>query len=287
MEDRELEKETNDKTAGPWGPRQYPEIEISKILTSGQMVRTAQDDDHITELAMSIITHGLLNPISVKPLPDGFYQLQAGFHRLQAYIRLNKKTIPALIREEDTGSTKTIAFVENLIRRDMSLQEESIAVAYLYNEEKRSISSICDLLCKSTSWVQKRLMLPNLPEDVKNELFDGKISVGHAEIIAKIEDPGTRATILNTILQQRLTVRQTEDLANLYQNSPTIGLSIVAGQEKALEIQTQERTPKRTCDVCHASTDLSQTTLIGLCPDCVNWLKEQIEETIKKGENHA
>lgn len=251
------------------------------------MVRTQEDVDHITELAMSILKHGLLNPITVTPLEDGKYQLQAGFHRLQAVERLGKTEISAHIREENTGSTKTIAFVENLIRRDMSLQEEAAAVEMLSTKDGLSIGSICDLLGKSTGWVQKRLMVPNLPEEVRNELFDGTISVGHAEILAKMQDPSSRSIVLNCIIQQRLTVRQTEDLANLYNNSPSVGFAVEEGIKKAEEIRNTERVPTRSCDLCHGKADLIKMTLLCACPDCIAWVQEKIQEEIKRRETNG
>jgi len=264
-------------------------IECSKIITDGQMVRSGQDDDHIAELALSIAKHGLLQPIIVTPLEDGTYQLQAGFHRLQAAMRLQWREIPAIVRTKDTGSTKNIALVENLLRKDMSLKEEAEAIAYLQNVEKLSISSICDATGKSVSWVQKRLMLPNLPEEVKIELFDGRISVGHAEVIAGIEDASVRAILLNCVLQQKLTVRQTEDLASVYAHAPNVGIAIETGVQEAEKIRTEEKAPMRNCDICRTRDELQNMTLFCACKDCISWIKEMLQEAAskKKEEDHA
>lgn len=275
---------TNKNMVDRGGGADIKNVEISKIITDGQMVRTAQDDDYIIELSMSMMKHGLLQAIVVKPLEDGNYQLQAGFHRLCAAKKLKWLTIPANIREEDTGSTKDIALVENLIRRGMSLEEEAKAVTYINETEKLSISQICDLLGKSTAWVQKRLMLPNLPQEVRDELFDGKISVGHAEILGGIEDPGTRAQILNIILQQKLTVRGTQDLAQMYINAPSIKLAVEAGLEKAAEIGEDRKTPQGSCMVCNEKADLIKMTLLHLCPECIEWIREMGQREIKKEE---
>lgn len=265
-------------------PPQTQEIEILKIITDGQMVRTGQDDDHIAELALSIAKHGLLQPIIVSPLEGGNYQLQAGFHRLEAAKRLQWKKITALIREKDTGSTKNIALVENLLRKDMTLEEESQAIVYLNDVEKLSISSICDATGKSVGWVQKRLMLPNLPEEVKIELFDGKISVGHAEVIASVEDPSVRAILLNCVMQQKLTKRQTEDLASIYKNAPSVGFAINEAVETAQKIQATEKTPQRNCDICRTRDELQNMTLLCACRDCMAWLKEMIQKSINEGK---
>jgi hypothetical protein len=164
----------------------------------------------------------------------------------------------------------------------MTLAEESKAVCVMNLKEGKSISAICDLLGKSTAWVQKRLMIPNLPKEVMDELFDGKISIGHAEIVGRIEDQGTRSQILNIILQQRLTVRQTEDLAQMYFNSPSIGLAIEAGVKAAEEIQGASRVPTRTCDFCNGKTDLVKMRLVCICPACNDWVINKIQEEVEK-----
>lgn len=251
------------------------------------MVRTNQDDDHIAELALSIAKHGLLQPVIVTPADDGNYQLQAGFHRLLAAKRLQWKTIPALIRQDDTGSTKNIAFVENLLRKDMTLEEEAEAVNYLATTENLSISSICDAIGKSVAWVQKRLMLPNLPPEVRDELFEGRISIGHAEVIARIEEPSLRAIIINCIHQQGLTVREAENLAKIYSDNPTITDAIDAGLQEAQEIQAQRKGPQAPCHICSRKTDLIKMTLLHLCPDCVNWIQDLSKTPQKKEAHHG
>lgn len=246
--------------------KQYQEIEIAKIVTEGQMVRSGQDDDHIVELAMSISKHGLLEPIVVEEKPDGTYQLQAGYHRLQAFVKLNRTLIPAHIKANGSASTKAIATIENIVRRDMSVAEEVNAVAYLNKEEHLSPSSICDLLGKSRDWVNKRLMIPSLPEEVKSELMEGRISIAHAEIIGGIQDPAVRGVILNSVILQKLTARQTEEMAFLYQETANISEAVEAGLQKKEELQTPQP-PQRTCDNCGRVRLLRDIQLVCVCAD--------------------
>lgn len=245
---------------------QYQEIEIDKIVTDGQMVRSGQDDDHIVELAMSISKHGLLEPIVVKEQQGGSYQLMAGYHRLLAFKKLNRTKIPAHIKKDGSASIKTIATIENIIRRDMSVEEEVNAVAHLNKEEHLSPSSICDLLGKSREWVNKRLMIPTLPEEVRAELMEGRISIGHAEVIGRLQDSSVRGIILNHVIMQKLTVRQTEEMAFLYEQTADIASAVEAGLEKKAEIQTPTP-PQRTCDSCGRVRLLRDIQIVCVCAD--------------------
>ena len=241
------------------------EIPLDHIITDGQSVRNAKDDDHVVELAMSIAKHGLLEPIIVEETKKkGEYQLLAGFHRLSAFHRLKRSHIPAHIREKTGDSVKTIALIENIIRRDMLIGEEVMAVCHLNQVENLSASSICDLLGKSRDWVNKRLMIPNLPEEVISELMEGRIKIAHAEIIGSIQDPAARAVILNSVMLQKLSARQTEELAYLYTQTPSVTEAIESGVKKEEEIRAQEQNT-RHCDACGAIRPLSEVVLMAVC----------------------
>jgi len=265
MEPKPTETIKNNVSMG--GPMPILEIELSKIDTEGQSVREAQDDDHVVELAMSIAKHGLLQPIIVEPKEDGRYQLEAGFHRLAAVHRLGRQTIMAHVRTENTGPVKAIALVENICRKDMSLNEEVQAVNYLNKEENLSISQICDISGKSTAWVQKRLMIPSLPEHIQEELMDGTISIGHAEIIGGVEDWAVRNILLNQVVNQKLTVRQTADLAALYDKTPSIPEAIEAGTKASEAIQTTQET-YRGCYTCKDVYRLAELQYVQICVNC-------------------
>lgn len=261
----------------------FTEIPVCRVITEGQTVRDSQDDDHVVELAMSIAKHGLLEPIVVTERDDGYYQLQAGFHRLCAFTRLRKDTIPANVRREETGSVKTIALIENIVRRDMSLKEEVAAVSHMNKEEGLSTSQICDLLGKSTEWVHKRLMIPNLPDDVKEDLMAGIISIRHAEILGAIEHDQVRATVLNATIQNKLNTRQAQELARLYMDTPTMENAIQEGIKKAQEIQAQ-KTPTRSCDYCGQLQELTRITFIATCPHCIDQINAALNILLKSQE---
>jgi len=250
-------------------------IKTNLIDTEGQSVREMQDDDHVVELAMTIATHGLLQPIVVRRTDNGRYQLLAGFHRLAAFGRLKRDNIPANIIHNKQTPIKALALIENIIRRDVSIIEEVNAVCYLNQEEKLSPSSICDLLGKGRDWVNRRLSIPNLPEDVRNELMDGRISISHAEIISRLEDKSARALVLNQTIQARLSARQTNELTDMYLEAPSISEAINAGLETAQNIQAESKI-YRKCEACKGIHRLEDIRFVCMCPECWN-----IVETIQ------
>ena len=259
-------------------------IKLNDILTEGQQLRYAIDDEGIIELAMSITSKGLLEPIVVQPCDDGRFQLLAGSRRLMAFKRLKRKTIPAVIRKEDGTPIKTLALIENVVRRDMNLAEEVEAVNHLYDVEKQSPAMISDTTGKSRRWVDQRLAIPHLHKEVADELLDGRITLRHAEIINAIEAENLRSLLLNNVMQQRLTARQTKELAKIYQDTPSMEGAIEAGLKTANEI-SQTQTPTRKCDHCGEVRPLSKIILVAVCGD--GCAQPQLEEGVKDNGNGA
>lgn len=253
---------------------QVLDVNINKIHTEGQSVRDAQDDDHVVELAMSISKHGLLNPITLRKIDAENYQLLAGFHRLAACVRLGWETIPSHITSEDTGSTKSIALIENIIRKNMTLKEEVQSIEYLHYTDKLSISQMCDITGKSSGWIQKRLMINQLGDLVREELLDGRISIQTAEALSRITDESAQNMALNQCIQQKLTGRQAQILADVYQSAPNLSDAVDAGLDKIEEIR-QASMPTRRCEACGTIRPLDQLQFI---PVCVNGCPEKKEE---------
>lgn len=263
------------------------DVPINRIESKDQMIRDALDDDFITELAMSISQHGLYEPIVVRDMQDGSYQLCAGLHRLRAHIRLNKTSIPAHVIPIDGPPVKAVALVENIIRRPMTLDEEVKAIGTLHHDQHLSPSSICDLIGKSRAWVDRRLMIPQLPDDVKQELLDGRISISHAESIGRIQHDDIRRTVLNATIQQKLTVRQTTELTQIYMATPSMEDAVQAGMEAAREAQIAPPVTKK-CYICNRQQDIINLMWEPICRDirsCGEHALSQIEA--QEAHSHA
>ena len=245
-------------------------IRIGLIDTAGQMVRVSMDDDHVIELSNSIAKLGLLQPIVVEPTDTGRYQLIAGAHRLAACLRLNWTHIPANIRTHvEGGPVKALALVENIIRRDMSLQEECAAVQTLVEEQGLSVSQICQLLGRGNAWVNKRLAAPNFPDKIRDALFDNLISLSVAEEIATIDDEAFQNIVLNEAIYAKRTLFEVKSMVETFKAVPSISDAVEAGLQKAQEMRGSGA-PKKACEYNHEVVKLSDMRLIWVCPTCYN-----------------
>lgn len=245
-------------------------IPIDSIITEGQMIRADMSDDFVIELSNSISKLGLLQPIVVKLLIKGKHQLLAGAHRLAACKRLGWSHIPAVIKT-DLGSepVKGIAFVENIIRKDMSLQEECEAVRMLTEEQSMSVSQVCQLLGRSRDWVVKRLAAPGLPENIRQALFDGLITMSVAEEISTLDDDGARGYILNEAIYAKRSLFEVQQMVATFKVTPSVTQAVEQGLKTAKELSST-RAPKKACDYGNEVTPMHEMVVLWVCKSCNN-----------------
>lgn len=241
-------------------------IAVTAIITEGQLVRVDMDSDHVIELSNSISSHGLLEPIVVRRTAIG-YQLIAGAHRLAAVKRLGWTDIPAnILPASNTAPVKSLALIENIIRRDLSLEEECTALTTLLEEQKLSINQICDLLGKSRLWVQQRVYAPSMPADVREPLYEGLLSMKSAEIICEVEDEGIRKQIVNQTIYQKLGAHAVRQVVNVYKEAPSISAAVDAGLAAAREVCNMPP-PSTHCGACGRKVDYRYLKPIFICVD--------------------
>lgn len=189
--------EERQKGTGP-----YREITVQDIVADPNQPRTQFDEEKLKELAESIKTYGILNPILVRKTKDqGKYILVAGERRLRAAKLAGLKTVPALIdQSEDKSEERTLAMqlVENLQRADLAPLERAQAIGVLRDNYDLSIRDIAQKLGMSKSSVQRNVEILSLPEDLQRALKDGA-SESKVLLLAKIEDPEIRASYLKDI----------------------------------------------------------------------------------------
>ena len=167
------------------------------------------DENAIAELADSIGTRGLLQPIIVSPLGRGRYRIVAGERRWRAAQRAGLHQIPALVRELDDAATYEIALVENIQRQDLNAIEEASAYRKLIEDFGHSQEALAKLVGKSRSHVSNLMRLLDLPVEVQDLVGDGSLSMGHAR--ALIGADGAEA-IARRVVQEGLSVRTVEAL---------------------------------------------------------------------------
>lgn len=252
-------------------------IDVMAIITEGQLVRAEMDSDHVIELSNSIASHGLLEPIVVRRTAIG-YQLIAGAHRLAACKRLGWSDIPAnVLPESNTAPIKSLAIIENIIRRDLSLEEECQAIMTLSEEQKLSVSQICDLLGKTRLWVQQRLFAPTMPPDVREPLFEGLLSMKAAEIICEVEDEGIRKQIVNQTIYQKLGSHAVRQVVNIYKEAPSISAAVDAGIQAAREVGNYPP-PSTHCGACGRKVDYRYLKAVFICTDEMDCSQHVLKE---------
>ena len=168
------------------------------------------DEAALSDLADSIRTKGLLQPILVRELGPNRYQIVAGERRWRAAQKAGIHDVPVVVKELSDGEVLEIAIIENIQRQDLSAIEEAIAYKKLIEEFGHTQEAVADGVGKSRSHITNLLRLLTLPEKVQTMVDEGKISMGHARALIGAEDP---LTLAKRIADEGLSVRQTEALA--------------------------------------------------------------------------
>jgi ParB family chromosome partitioning protein len=191
-------------------------IDVGRIRPNPAQPRQIFNEEALAELAASIAERGVLQPILVRPVADG-YELIAGERRWRAAQRAQLHEIPAIIREFDEESRAEVALIENVQRENLSAIEEAEAYRQLISRYGHSQEVVGKLVGKSRSHVANLLRLLDLPDSVRLMLLRGDISMGHARAIATAPDPEALAI---EIVDGDLSVRQAEHLAKTVRPGP-------------------------------------------------------------------
>ncbi len=200
-----IENDNEDKSGGVT-------LNISEIEPNRSQPRKNFDDKALSELAESISEHGLLQPLLVRPLPLGGYEIVAGERRYRACRMAGLTEIPVIIRELDEAQTMELALIENLQREDLTPLEEAEGYSALINEHKMTQDEVAKSVGKSRPAVANALRLLKLPDRVKEYLKEGTISAGHARALLTLENEDDMTELAQLIISKDLSVRQTEKL---------------------------------------------------------------------------
>jgi len=187
------------------------EIPIDKIIPSKYQPRFQFDKKKLASLAESINKNGVLQPILVRKLNDN-YQIIAGERRWKAAKIAGLKTIPAIIRDVVDSQILQLALIENLQREDLNPIEEAIAYKTMLEEFNITHEELSKRIGKDRSSITNSLRLLKLPEEVKNLLIDGSISMGHGRALLSIPDEKEQIKLAKKIVSQGLPVRFIEEL---------------------------------------------------------------------------
>ncbi len=187
-------------------------LKISEIEPNRTQPRKEFDEKALSELAESISKHGLLQPLLVRPLTLGGYQIVAGERRYRACRMAGITEVPVIIRELGDTETMELALIENLQREDLSPIEEALGYKTLMDEHGFTQEEVSQSVGKSRPAVANALRLLKLPQSILDLLKDGKISAGHARALLTLEDEKMMLEIAEEIISKDLSVRQTEKI---------------------------------------------------------------------------
>lgn len=201
--------------------RNVNEIDIDLVEANPYQPRTNFDEESLKELSVSIQEIGLVQPITVKNLDNGKYQLISGERRLRASKLAGLNKIPAYIREADDQGLLEMALVENIQRENLNAIEIAISYKRLMDECNLTQDELSQRVGKKRSTVANYMRLLNLPAKVQLGIRDNKISMGHARALLAANDEDTILMIYEQILKYDFSVRRVEDILKEITQDPT------------------------------------------------------------------
>lgn len=190
------------------------ELPIDLVSPNPNQPRTAIDEDRVAELADSVRKVGVLQPIIVRPHAEG-YQIIAGERRWRAARVAGLTKVPVRVMSSTETEALALALIENLQREDLNPVEEARGYRKLLTEYDMTQSELADRVSKSRSAVTNTLRLLDLPEDVQDLMYQGKLSAGHGRAVLTLGDEEQRSRFAQRIVDQGLSVREAESLAKL------------------------------------------------------------------------
>lgn len=185
-------------------------LKINEIEPNREQPRKSFDEEALEELANSISTHGVLQPLLVRPLPDGGYRLVAGERRWRASRMAGLTEVPVVIREMSDSEEMELALVENLQREDLNPIEEAQGLALLMETYGLTQEQAAKRVGKSRPAVANSMRLLSLPQEVLALVERGELSAGHARTILALENKEQMTALASEIIKKRLSVRETE-----------------------------------------------------------------------------
>ncbi|RAZ22871.1 chromosome partitioning protein ParB [Campylobacter hyointestinalis subsp. lawsonii] len=192
------------------------DIDIDKITPNPYQPRTYFDEEALSELSQSIEKHGLIQPIIVIQDENG-YTLIAGERRLRATKMLGRSSIKAIVANLEDKNLRELALIENIQRENLSPIELANSYKELIEEYKITQEALSNIIKKSRTVITNTLRLLTLGDDTKKLIEDGKLTQGHAKIIVGLKKDDEKM-VVDTIIGQRLNVRDTENLVKRLKN---------------------------------------------------------------------
>lgn len=244
-------------------------IPLMSIIPNRFQPRTIFDDSKIEELARTIHTHGVIQPIVVRKIENDQYEIIAGERRFRAMTKLEWSEVPAIVRNLSDKETASVALIENLQREELTAIEEALAYQKLLELHELTQEALAQRLGKGQSTVANKIRLLKLPDAIQESILKREISERHARALMPIKDEEVQISIFKEALEQNFNVKQLEKRVDEYLNPP-------------VKDDSKKEKPKRKAvsrDVRIALNTLRQTfAMVAKSGICMETEEEELEE---------
>ncbi len=201
------------------------ELSLHEIVPCASQPRKYFSEEQLKELAASIQEKGIVQPLVVRPMRDGRYEIVAGERRWRAAKMLSLETVPAVVRTYTDADAMTIALIENIQRENLNPMEEAEAFSLLKEKFKLSQEELAKSLGKSRSGLANSLRLLNLPKEMRDLIFETKLSAAHGRTLLALHNQELQTELAGRIINNNLSVRDAENIveyANAYHKLPEL-----------------------------------------------------------------
>ncbi|MHA6260978.1 nucleoid occlusion protein [Sporosarcina sp. CAU 1771] len=189
---------------------QIEQIDITLIKPNKYQPRSVFSEEKIEELARTIHTHGVIQPIVIRKIEEDQYEIIAGERRYRAMKLLGWSEVPAIVRNLDDKETASIALIENLQREELTAIEEAYAYEKLLELHSLTQEALAQRLGKGQSTIANKLRLLKLPNEIKQAILTKELSERHARALISIKDPELQMLVFNETIEEQLNVKQLE-----------------------------------------------------------------------------
>ena len=218
----------------------YRMLPIYKVEPNPDQPRQDFDEEELQQLCESISVHGVIQPLTVREMNSGYYQIIAGERRWRAARMANLMEIPAVVIEADDKKAMELALIENLQRQDLNAVEEALGYRSLMEDYGLTQEEAANRVGKSRPAVANALRLLNLPQEIQEKVRSGELSAGHARAVLSLKSEKKQLEAAQKIIALGLSVRQAELLCRNMEKEPkpepevTLAVNYVAECEKSL-----------------------------------------------------
>lgn len=243
------------------------QIDLEKLEEPENPHRTTFDNEALVQLADSIRTVGLIEPLVVEPIDGVRYRVRAGHRRLLACRIINLARVPCVIRTEPAEQLDAVQFAENAHREDLNPWDEAVALAKQRQRGGLSLAALARLNSRSYEWVTARLALLDYPQDIATRVRDGSLSLAHAAALAKCTDEEHRKYLTTYTLLSGANARVIDSWVQQWEAQVAAGTT---GDTPRPELTDTIQVPivLLACDACGNPHDSRTMRIARLCVDC-------------------